>query len=84
MSTKSDDAVVASNHAHRGATSVVCKATQLWVNLHAGGTGICLGNNGKFGLALNASFDVLEIAAAATFSHMWARRNTTIGRGFKN
>jgi hypothetical protein len=35
-------------------------------------------------LALNASFNVLEIATAATLCHMRAWRNTTIGRRFKN
>jgi hypothetical protein len=84
MSAKSDDTVVASNHADSCATSVVCEATQLRVNLHASGTGICLGHDGKFCLALNASFDVLEIAATAAFGNMRARRNPTIGRRFKN
>jgi hypothetical protein len=79
MSTKSDDAVVACNHAHCGATSVVSEAAQLWVNLHTSGTGVCFGHDGKFGLALNTSFDVLEIAATTTLRNVRARRNAAIG-----
>jgi hypothetical protein len=82
MCTETKDTVFIRDHAHCGAAGIFGKAAQLRINFHACCAGECLGHNREFGLALNTTLNVLPVAATATFGHMWARRNATVGRWF--